>query len=138
MRLATFLAGILVAGGVLAAGDGAAGLIAEADNYWAAGRLEEAQQSFEAAVAAEPDSAAPLLRLAGFHLSQMHGGASIAGYQRAIGLEPRNTRAWLGLGLAYLHGGRKDLARASFDEAIRIDPQQKERLAGLVGGLERD
>ena len=114
----------------------AAGLLVEADKYWAENKLERAQKSFEAAVAAEPDSVATRLRLAGFQLAQQQTTASIANYQKAISREPNNSKAWIGLGLAYLHSSRPELARAAFDEAIRVDPSRKEKLAPLIAKLD--
>jgi Flp pilus assembly protein TadD len=129
---------MLVAGSVCAGGgEPAAGLITQADGYWAAGRLDQAQQAFEAAAAAEPGSSAVLLRLAGFQLSRQQTTASVASYQRAVGLEPTNAKAWLGLGLAYLHGGNKALARSAFEEAVRLEPQRKEDLSEVLANLER-
>ena len=137
MRLAAFLASLWLAGGACAAsGEPAAGLIAQADGYWAAGRLEQAQQAFEAAVAAEPGSVAVLLRLAGFQLSRQQTAASVASYRRAIGLEPNNAKAWMGLGLAYLHGGDKALARSAFEEVVHLEPTRKESLSEVLANLE--
>ncbi len=136
MRARAWLAVLLVVGGVTAAQAGpATDLIVDADRYWAAGQMDRAQQAFEAAVTAEPDSSLALLRLAGFQLSRHQLDACIAGYQRAIGLDPNNARAWMGLGLAYLHTERRELARSSFEEAVRVDPKQQESLAPLLAQL---
>jgi len=42
---------------------------------------------------------------------------------------PKKARAWNNLGFAYVQAGRDDLARAAFDEALRLDPD--DRKAGL-------
>jgi len=132
-----FLIAVLGAGCVIAAhAESAAGLVAKGDKHWAESRFEPAQQSFEAAVAAEPRSAETLLRLAGFQLSRQQLEAGIASYKRVIGLDGKNARAWMGLGIAYLHTGRRELAKAAFDEAVRIDPRKQEKLGPLIAKLD--
>jgi len=137
MRPVAFLMALFVAGGVFAAvGEPAAGLISKADGYWADGRLDQAQKAFEAAATTEPNSSLVQLRLAGFQLANRQVTASIANYQKVIGLDPKNAKAWLGLGLAYLHIGKRELAKASIDKAADLDPQQKKQLAPLLSSLE--
>ncbi|MBF0461796.1 MAG: tetratricopeptide repeat protein [Magnetococcales bacterium] len=126
----------VLGGGMVAHAEQASELIAAADRYWAAEQMDQAQQAFEAAVAAEPNSALAQLRLAGFQLSRQQLEACIAGYQRVIGLDPNNAKAWMGLGLAYLHTDRRELARSSFEEAARVDPKQQESLAPLLAKLQ--
>lgn len=131
---------ILLAGALLCSFAAAAGtasrLVDEADKLWAEGKLPQAQARFEAAVAAEPDAAPVRLRLAGFQLAQQQTSASIASYQQVISQEASNSKAWIGLGLAYLHSGRRELARAALAEAIRVDPSRQEKLAPLIAKLE--
>ncbi|MGE5386289.1 MAG: tetratricopeptide repeat protein [Betaproteobacteria bacterium] len=110
-------------------------LLAQADKHWAEGRLEPAQKAFEAAVAAEPAATEPRLRLAGFQLSRQQMAAAIANYQRVLGTEPKNAKAWMGMGLAYLHTGKQDLALAAFDEAMRYEPRYVEKVKPLVAKL---
>jgi hypothetical protein len=38
----------------------------------------------------------------------------------------------MGLGLAYLHAGQRELSRAAFEEAVRVEPGRKEQLARLL------
>ncbi|MGE5466950.1 MAG: tetratricopeptide repeat protein [Ignavibacteria bacterium] len=117
-----------------AAGAGAAdsSLVVQGEKQWAEGRLNEARKSFEQAAAAEPKSAVPLMKLGGLHLTNSDPGAAIQTYQRALSLDSKNAKAWIGLGLAYLHMGQKDLSRAAFGEAIRVDPTRKAQLASLA------
>ena len=128
------LAGVLLCSFAALAGS-ASPLVDEADRLWAEGKLPQAQARFEAAVAAQPN-AAVRLRLAGFQLAQQQTSASIANYQQVISLDAANSTAWIGLGLAYLHSGRRELARAAFAEAIRVDPSRAEKIAPLIAKLE--
>lgn len=57
---------------------------------------------------------------------------AVHAYQDIIGTDGRNAKAWIGLGLSYLHAGQRDLAQAAFDEAVRLEPARKEQLAKLV------
>ena len=119
-----------------AAAGSASPLVDEADRLWAEGKLPQAQARFEAAVAAQPNAAAVRLRLAGFQLAQQQTSASIANYQQVISQDGTNSKAWIGLGLAYMHSGRRELARAAFAEAIRVDPSREEKIAPLIAKLD--
>lgn len=131
------LAGLVCGACSLSAVAGNAGAtIAAADRLWEQGKLDDAQKAFEAAVAADPESAQMRLRLAGFQLSRQQTTACIVNYQKVISQEPKNSKAWIGLGLAYLHSSRAPLARAAFEEAIRVDPTRKEKLAPLIAKLD--
>lgn len=120
--------------GALSAGAWAGGpsLIEQGDRQWADGKVNDARKSFEQAAAADPKSPAPLLKLGGLHLTSNDPVAAIRTYQRVISLDINNARAWIGLGLAYLHTGQKDLSRAAFSEAIRSDPSRRAQLASLA------
>lgn len=138
MMARALLAALLIAGSTVAAGaESATALIARADQAWSDSQFDQAQRAFEAAAAAEPRSTATLLRLAGFQLSRQQLDASAVTYQRVLGLDARNTRAWLGLGLAYVHAGKAGLARAAFDEVLRIEPQRKDELGPLLAKLDK-
>ncbi len=130
------LAGLIFAACSLGAQAGTAGeSIAKADRYWADNKLDDAQRAFEAAVKAEPDSVSIRLRLAGFQLSRQQTSDCIDNYHKVISQEPKNSKAWIGLGMAYLHSGRPTLARAAFEEAVRVDPGRKETLGPLLTKL---
>ncbi|MBE0474952.1 tetratricopeptide repeat protein [Rhodoferax sp.] len=107
-------------------------LIAQGDQQWAAGQLDAAQRTFEQAVQAEPRSVKAHMKLAGLQLSRQDFAASIATYQRSIGLNAHNDKAWLGLGFAYLHTGQNGLSLAAFNEAVRIEPGHQEALAAML------
>ena len=111
-------------------------LIAEAEKHWSAGQLTQAQTAFESAVAAQPDAVIPRLRLAGFQLANQQTTASIENYRKIISQAPGNSTAWIGLGLAYLHSGRPELARAALAEAVRVDPARQDKIGPLIARLD--
>lgn len=107
-------------------------LIKQGDQQWAAGQLDAAQRTFEQAVQAEPRSVKAHMKLAGLQLSRQEFAACIATYQRTIGLDANNDKAWLGLGFAYLHTGQNGLSLAAFNEAVRIEPGHQDKLASIL------
>lgn len=107
-------------------------LLTQGDALWAQGKPDQAQKSYEAAVAAQPESVDARMKLGGLQLSQQAFLAAAETYKQAISLNANNAKAWLGLGFSYLHSDRKDLSLAAFNEAIRIDPSYKDRLATLM------
>ena len=110
-------------------------LLAQGEQHWAAGELDQAQESFKQALKAEPRSVNAHMKLAGLQLSRQQFAACIDTYQGAIGLDANNARAWLGLGFAYLHTGQDALAMAAFNQAVRADPSTKEKLAPVLAKL---
>lgn len=130
------LAALLVGSAGLAAAGAAASWVAQGDQQWRAGQLAEAQKSFQAALEVEPRSVDIYLKLAGLQLSTNDFAACIPLYQKAIGLDAANVRAWLGLGFSYLHTGKDSLSLAAFQEAIRLDPSKRSALQPLLEKLQ--
>ncbi|MFY9329010.1 MAG: tetratricopeptide repeat protein [Georgfuchsia sp.] len=106
--------------------------VTQGDKQWAEGRIEDARKSFEQAIAANPGSIDAHMKLGGLQLSNSNNTAAIQTYQRAISLDRDSAKAWMGLGWAYLHSGQRELSKAAFDEAVRVDPSRKAQLAGLM------
>lgn len=119
------LATICLMGGSALAAQGHApvdvqALLAQGDRAWEQGKVQEAEDAFQRAVEAAPDSPLPLMRLGGLQLSQQHYSASLRSYQDVLSLKPDGQtlgRAYLGMGLAYLHTGDPELAREAFTQA---------------------
>ncbi len=111
-------------------------LLEKGDKFWLAGDLLQAQQHFEQATQQYPENAAAHSKLAGFWLVQNAYQNSIKHYQQAISLyqetAPERAKAFIGLGLAYLHSERSKLAIASFEEALRLEPQRQAQLSPLL------
>jgi tetratricopeptide (TPR) repeat protein len=133
-----FAAVVLVALALAPAAAGAAdgSLIERGNQQWAAGRLDDARKSFEQAAAESPRAVEPHMKLAGLQLSSRNFPGAIKSYQQAITLDGHNAKAWVGLGLAYLHSGQRELARAAFEEAQSADASLKPRLAAVVQQLD--
>jgi len=115
--------------------DAPSALLEQGDQQWAAGKLELAQKAFEQAVVNAPRSVGAHMKLAGLQLYRQDFKACIETYQRTIGLDANNAKAWLGLGFAYLHTGKNDLSLAAFNESIRVEPGNKEKLASVLAKL---
>ena len=107
-------------------------LMTQGNKLWGEGKIEEARKSFEKAVIANPRAIDAHMKLGGLLLSDHNYTAAIDVYQQTISLDKKNVKAWMGLGISYLHAGKRELAQAAFDEAIQIDPSRKAQLAGLA------
>lgn len=128
-------AALITCAAISAQADAPSSLISQGEQQWAAGKLDLAQKTFEQAVIAEPRSVNAHMKLAGLQLSRQDFKACIETYQKTIGLDAKNAKAWLGLGFAYLHTGKNDLSLAAFNEAIRVEPVNKEKLAPVLAKL---
>jgi Tfp pilus assembly protein PilF len=127
----------VLSGGTLAA-DSASSMISHGYQEWAAGHPDKAQELFERAVKTEPNSVEAHMKLAGLLLSSNNFGASVKEYQRVIGLDPNNAKAFIGLAISYMHSGDKSLTRAALNEALRIEPSRKQQLAPLLAQLDAE
>jgi len=125
------IAAVLVAPYAWASAATESALVAQGDKQWTEGQLDNARKSFEKAVADNPRSIEAHMKLGGLLLSRQNYSDAIQTYQNTISLDGNNAKAWIGLGMAYLHVGSKELSRAAFNEAIRIEPGRKAQLARL-------
>ena len=104
IRVARFIAGALAALCLIAATN--------------TGSAQQAQQHRD-----EP-SAAMLLRQASLHESRGDYEAAIAGYDRAIKVEPGNWQLYLLRGSARFKDGRIEASIEDFDRVVALDPSQ--------------
>ena len=63
---------------------------------------------------------------AGVHIAQNTFAAATKLHQEVIGLGRVNVKAFIDLGIAYLHRGDKALTRAALEEAMRLEPKRKQ------------
>lgn len=106
------------------------------DGQWKDGKTDLAIKSYDEADKADPTSLKVLMKKAGLLLSTQNFESAIRTYQRALGVDPKNAKAFIGMGIAYLHGGGYDLSRAAFEEAIRLEPERKAQIAKVLDYLD--
>jgi len=129
------LAALCVTYGAQAAGTATAA-IEQGMRLWEEGKLEDAQGRFEEAVKADSKSIDAHMKLAGIQVTRLSYSSAIQTYRGAIGLDPNNAKAWMGMGMCYMHIGSKEMARASFEEALRAEPERKAQLEPILAQME--
>ena len=103
-------------------------MFSRADELAAKGEFDAAITAVQEVVDKHPDSSLAHQRLGGMLLLKGDNRQAIDSFRTAIGLDERNGRAFIGMGMAYIHMGSYTLARASFDEALSRQPE----LAGEI------
>jgi predicted O-linked N-acetylglucosamine transferase (SPINDLY family) len=88
----------------------------------AAGRIEAAQQAYQRALERNPRRESALLGLAALLIMRGEGHRAQELLLRCCGIAPGRADAWDTLGLAALLTNDKQLAEASFAEALRLAP----------------
>jgi Tfp pilus assembly protein PilF len=116
----------------------ATALLARGERLLQQGKLEPARKALEGAVKADPRSLDACMKLAGVNIALNNFSAAIPLYKQAIALNPNNARAFIGMGIAYLHSGDKSMSRALFEEAIRIEPRRKQQLEPILAQLQEE
>lgn len=114
----------------------AADWMKKGDEQWAANKLDLAMKSYLSAEEADPKSVEVLMKKAGLQIMTLHYSDAIETYQRAVGLDPKNAKAFIGMGICYLHVGGNTLAKAAFEEAIKIEPERKAQLEPALAKIE--
>jgi tetratricopeptide (TPR) repeat protein len=129
------LAVLLTVGGSAAASDVHA-LVAQGNDYWAQGDLDRALEIYRQAVEQDERSVDARMKLGGLHVARQEYRAGAQAFQSAIGLDPENANAFIGLAIAYLHLGQSGAAHAALEESLRLDPSRSEQVAPLMQRLE--
>ncbi|MFE0516108.1 tetratricopeptide repeat protein, partial [Streptomyces sp. NPDC058964] len=105
------------------AGLAAAATVATGATVWAIhSPSAEPSESKAASVTRNAKSVEALLKSALQHQIQQDSTGAAQDYRHALELDPRNKRAWYGLGLIDQQSGRTTTASAEFDKALEIDP----------------
>ena len=111
-------------------------LIDAGNRHWEAGELDQAEASYRGAIEQEPRSVDAHMKLAGLHIARQQYKAGVETFQQAIGLNPDNANAFIGMAIGYLHMGDPELAQAALEEALRIDPTKRDRIEPLMRQIE--
>ena len=110
--------------------------IEQGNRLWEEGKLEEAQVRFEEAVKADSKSIDAKMKLAGIQLTRLSYSGAILTYRDVLAIDPKNAKAWMGMGMCYLHSGSREMARSAFEEALRADPSRKQQLEPVLAELD--
>ncbi|MEI9983589.1 MAG: tetratricopeptide repeat protein [Aliidongia sp.] len=97
-----------------------------------AGRLDEAAESYRAALALEPGNVAALNNLGIVEQTQGRRAAAIVLYRRAIALARDFAPAHLNLGVALLEGDDLPAAETALETARRLDPSSRQAMLNLA------
>ena len=118
------------------AGDADA-LIAAGESKLKRGEIDAAIIDLRQAVAVDPASSRAQTRLGGALLLKQQNAAAIDAFRAAITLSANNADAFIGMAIAYLHGGDDALARAALEEAKRIDPARGARIDEPIASIDQ-
>lgn len=101
------------------------------------GKLPEALAALQQAVVAEPNSSRAFQRLGGAQLMSQDYAGSIQSFQRAISLDANNADAFVGMAMAFLHGGHYGQARSALEEAKRIAPAKQPKIDEVIAWIDQ-
>ncbi|HXV61234.1 MAG TPA: tetratricopeptide repeat protein, partial [Vicinamibacteria bacterium] len=87
------------------------------------GRVTEAREAYERALASDSDYVPALLNLASIRSNSGELEAAEETFRRAIGLAPDSYEAYNGLGIVLARQGRRLEAVEAFERAIAIEPE---------------
>lgn len=95
------------------------------------GRLREAREAFERAIAIYPEYGAAYLNLGSTSLKLGRLEEAVWAYRKAAGLLPDMAQAHYNLGLALLKQGKLDQAVSAYERARALDPEDPNTLNSL-------
>jgi len=112
-------------------------LLQQGEALLSEGKLPEALAILQQAVVAEPNSSRAFQRLGGAQLMSQDYRTSIQSFQRAISLDANNADAFVGMAMAYLHGGHYGQARSALEEAKRIAPAKGPKIDEVIAWIDQ-
>ncbi|OOG50624.1 tetratricopeptide repeat protein [Polaromonas sp. C04] len=89
-----------------------------------AGRLEQAERCFAAALSLAPGRPSVLTNLGATRVRRGHWADALPLLEEALVAEPDNLEAWSHLGMAHAELGQMTPALQAFERALAIDPRQ--------------
>jgi superkiller protein 3 len=96
-----------------------------------AGRVPEALQAFESALAADPGNATALQNIGLTYVQHDRPAEAVAAFRKAFAINDRLPRAWNGLGAALERQGKHAEALDCWKRALALDPQQYDAMLNL-------
>lgn len=111
-------------------------LLQQAQAKASLGDIENATALYSQAVQLNGDSSPAWTGLGGMQLVSSNYQEAIQSFQKAIGLDNNNYRAFIGMSMAYLHQGRYGAARASLTEARRLAPPMSEEIDPVIAWID--
>jgi hypothetical protein len=105
-----------------------AALLARADSAWAAKAESVAARDYAVVLAADPENSHATYRLA--QLRRSDPPAALRLFQRYVELEPEDPWGYMAVGEALARAGRYRDALRSYDDALRLAPDEPEAVAG--------
>ncbi len=93
------------------------------DTYVRAGRCEEALDSFDHAIALEPESSEAYYDRAAVYSALGRYASAIGDYGKVIVLNPKSAAAYNNRGIAYAAGHQMREAIRDFEQAMALDPR---------------
>ncbi len=103
--------------------------------YGEHGKYQEALEQFQKLLALDQQNALALNNSGNVYFLQERLDDARQAYEAALAIEPADTGILVNLSRVLLRGGKKDLARKRFLEAMNMDPRVGRRQAGLAAEL---
>ncbi len=91
-------------------------------SYYLQGRMNDARQAVDRALALHPDDAALLAESALIHAEEKNLPAALNDLRRAVSLDPEVSSYWSSYGALLVRASKLTDAREALSEAIRLDP----------------
>ena len=98
------------------------------------GQLDAALSSFQKAASIQSDTELIQQKLANVYLLKSEYANSIKYFHNTLGFNAKSSKAFIGLGLAYLHTGQYSLAKAALEEA-RPYSENKQDIDKLINWI---
>lgn len=98
----------------------------------ALGRPADAVDAAQRVLSLHPNHAPALFEVARAHISLGHGFYAIKPLQLAAAGDPKDVRPWALLGIAYEQNEQPELAKAAYDQALRISPDDPAALSNYA------
>jgi tetratricopeptide (TPR) repeat protein len=114
----------------------AAALIRAGEAKLKLGEMDAGLALLRQAAQTDPGSSLARTRVGGALLLKREYRAAIAEFRAAIALDASNADAFVGMAVAYLHGGDYPLARAALEEAKRLDPTKAVEIDALIAYID--